>query len=403
MDHRVVTGIESALGWDGPSHLGKQFARGSLADLGLVGRILTPARLLDLIMRRSLANPQVRCFRKGTELHPDTYLSQDVTSRGQSIRMVNMRRLRSHLREGVTLILDRAHVFDPTLEVVYRAIQWWSGERVSINLYLTTNADEGFGLHWDDHNVLAIQLSGEKEWEVRGASRAAPMFRDAARNDEPSDDVIWSGTTRAGDVIHIPRGYWHKASRSGRDSGHSLHMTLGFTNPTGVGWLSWMADWSREFELFRHDLDPSADPDQQQTQHRKLTDTAVQLLGSRSPADFLAARHKDAVPARHVPFVEPLGPLESVVCVTEFPPRINEQGANVEVVAAGRKLTLAAKALPALRLLLSGQPVNLDEAVGMVGDVVKQVAEILTEEEMCASLTPELSSGYTGLVTSPVR
>lgn len=41
-----------------------------------------------------------------------------------------------------------------------------------------------------------------------------------------------------GDVLHIPRGYWHMAGRDGRGSGHSLHMTLGFATRTGACWLS---------------------------------------------------------------------------------------------------------------------------------------------------------------------
>ena len=61
---------------------------------------------------------------------------------------------------------------------------------------------------------------------------------------------------------------------------------------------------------------------------------------------------------------------------------------------------LAAKALPALRLLLSGTPVGLAQAADETGVDVEQLADILIEEELCAELTPELSSGFTGLVTT---
>src|SRR5205823_9167280 len=103
----------------------------------------------------------------------------------------------------------------------------------------------GFRLHWDDHDVLIVQLAGEKQWEVRGPSRTAPLYRDADRNDQPSDDIVWAGTMRVGDVMHIPRGYWHQATRNGNGAGKSLHMTFGFAKRTGVSWLSWLADWSR--------------------------------------------------------------------------------------------------------------------------------------------------------------
>ncbi|WP_329091668.1 JmjC domain-containing protein [Streptosporangium sp. NBC_01469] len=394
MDHRLVTGIEEALGWDGPDHLGARFARGSLRDPDLATRMLSPTRILDLVMRRSLGSPQIRCFRDGQELHPGKYLSHDMNSPGQAIGMVNMRYLGNLLREGVTMVLDRANVFDPTLEVACRAIQWWSGERVTVNIYLTTNGADGFGLHWDDHDVLVVQLSGEKDWEVRGMSRAAPLYRDTAQNNEPSEETIWAGTMNAGDVMHIPRGHWHQAGRSGRGSGHSLHMTLGFTTRTGAGWLSWLTDWSRENELFRRDLDRSTNPEQ----HSALVEAAVRLVESRSPADFLAAREQDVAPPRHVPFLETFGQIASVVCVSEFRPQLRDHGQTVEVLASGKKLTFKAKALPALRLLLSGHPVHLERAADTVGAEVHQLAEILTKEELCATLTPELAAGYTGLV-----
>lgn len=133
-----------------------------------------------------------------------------------------------------------------------------------------------------------------------------------------------------------------------------------------------------------------------------MTAAAAQLVGERSPADFLATYEQETTLPRNVPFLDILGPLEAVVCTTHFPPRIHESGETVDVVASGKKLTLAAKALPALRLLLSGRPVELEGAAAVVGAEVTEVAEILVKEELCAVLTPELSSGYTGLVTNAV-
>ncbi|MFD5087342.1 JmjC domain-containing protein [Kitasatospora sp. NPDC058406] len=400
MKHRLVRGVEDALGWDGPGLLGKAFARGSLRDVELVERMLTPQGLLDMVMRRSLANPQFRCFRGGEELHPKAYLSPQISLRGQSIPMADMRRLGNLLHEGATIVLDQANVFDPTMEVACRAMQWWSRENVQVNVYLTTNDAAGFDLHWDDHDVLIIQLAGEKDWEVRGASRQAPLYRDADRNNTPSDEIVWTGAMQAGDVMHIPRGYWHQASRVGRSQGRSMHMTLGFAKRTGVNWFSWLADWSRETELFRRDLDRWGEPGERAAQQRELAAAAARVITARSPADYLAVREREAVTPRHVPFLEIFGPLEAAVCITDFPPLIEENGDTVAVLAAGKKLTFTAEALPALHVLLSGRPVRLAEAVRSVGDEVGLLARILTEEELCAGLTPELFSGYTGLVTN---
>ncbi|MFJ8795884.1 JmjC domain-containing protein [Streptomyces sp. NPDC102462] len=397
MEHQLIKAIETALGWHGVDELGKCFMRGSIDDPALVSRILTPNRLLDIAMRRSLNRPQFRCFQKGEEVHPAVYYTDTVSPRGQSIPMVDMRSLGRLLGEGATLILDQVNVFDPTMEVACRALQWWSHERVQVNAYLTTNDAAGFPLHWDDHDVLIIQLAGEKEWEVRGTSRKVPMYRDSDPNNTAAEEIVWAGVMKTGDVMHIPRGHWHQATRNGHGSGKSLHVTFGITKRTGASWLAWLGDWCREHEIFRRDLDRAHGRGTE-----ALTDAAVRLIGERPPAEFLAAYEQTTALPRHVPFLDILGPLDAAVCTTHFPPQIRENGETVDVVASGKKITLTAKAVPALCLLLSGRPVPLEQAAAVVGAEVVEVAEILVKEEMCAPLTPELSSGYTGLVTNAV-
>ncbi|SEK66105.1 JmjC domain-containing protein [Streptacidiphilus jiangxiensis] len=395
MEHRLVTAIERALGWSSVEPLGRGFVRGHIQDEALPARIMTPNSLLDMVMRRSLARPQFRVFREGQEVHPAIYYTDSVSPRGQSISMVNMHALGRLLREGATVILDQANVFDPAMEVACRALQWWSRERVQVNAYLTTNDADGFPLHWDDHDVLIVQLAGEKQWEVRGTSRPVPMYRDADPNSTPPDQFLWQGTMRAGDVMHIPRGHWHQATRNGSGSGQSLHVTFGITQRTGASWLTWLGDWCREQEIFRRDLDRTVGAD---TGH--LAQATAELIRQRTPADYLASyEHQTNLP-RHVPHLDIFGPLTAVVCTTHFPPRLDETGSAVEVVTSGKKLTFAAKARPALELLLSGQPVDLEQAALAAGAQVRELAAILVEEEICAPLTAELSSGYTGLVTT---
>lgn len=400
MEHRLVRAVEQSLAWEGPGPLGREFARGRIDDVGIVRRLLTPHRLLDLVMRRSLANPQFRCFRGGEELHPDRYLTRHVSPRGQAVPMADMRLIGELLRGGATLVLDQTNVFDPTMEVACRALQWWSREHVQANVYLTTNDASGFDLHWDDHDVLIVQLAGEKRWEVRGASRPVPLFRDAERNNTPSQETVWSGTLTAGDIMHIPRGHWHAATRVGQGEGLSTHVTFGFAQRTGVSWLSWLADRSRQEEAFRHDLDRWGAVGGCDAQRRALVARATLLAEERGPADFLRTREQETPAGRHIRSLPVLGPLEAVACVSEFPPLIEYDDRTVVVRASGRQLTFASRALPALRLLLDGGPVHLDEAAHLVGGEVGALAEILVQEELCATLTPELSSGYIDLVTN---
>lgn len=399
MDHLVVQSIEKALGWDSAAPMGQTFAHGTLADPALCTRLLTPHRFLDLVMRRELAPPQLRCLRDGTDVHPDAFIQRQVTRRGQSLSLVNMDRLGRLLEGGCTLILDALDLFDPRMEVACRALQWWSRELVQVNTYLTTGSASGFGLHWDDHDVIVVQLAGEKSWEVRGLSRPAPLYRDAAPNVDPPDDIVWAGTLRAGDVMHIPRGYWHQATRADRGEGYSLHVTFGFMQRTGIDWLTWLADRAREREVFRHDLDRWSDDDGRADQARGLQAELSGLVHSYPPDAYLTARAQQQPPPRQVATWGVFGPPSQVVCVTDFPPTIEQDDAAVTVTAVGKRLTFAARAEPALRLLLSGEPVGLAAVTDATGVDAAAVAAPLLKEGICAELTDALSSAYTDLPT----
>jgi hypothetical protein len=353
-------------------------------------------RLLDLVMRRSLTTYGLRCLVGGVDLNPREYLSLSPARRGQSAPMADMRRIGSLLQSGCSLILDMAHLFDPTLEVACRALQWWAHEFAQVNIYLTTGDAAGFNRHWDDHDVIVVQLAGEKSWEVRGTSRPVPMYRDAVPNPTPPEDIVWAGTMQAGDVMHIPRGYWHQATRENRGDGYSLHATFGFTQRTGVHWLEWLADQAREHEIFRYDLDRFGSGYEHRSQQLALTDEAVRLVATRSIQEFLDHRAQDQPTARHVATHGLFGAPSAAVCVTEFPPVVEARDDLVTVRGAAREITLHARALPAVRLLLSGKPVTVADVSDATGVDASELADVLVAEGICAEVTEALAAGYAG-------
>ncbi|WP_246009961.1 hypothetical protein [Actinokineospora cianjurensis] len=95
------------------------------------------------------------------------------------------------------------------------------------------------------------------------------------------------------------------------------------------------------------------------------------------------------------------GPAEDIVCVTEFPPSIQVADDRIVVRAAGKEMELAKTAEVAIRLLLSGNPVNLAEANHTIGPEVGKLAEVFLNAGLCGELTAELASGYQGLTPHP--
>jgi hypothetical protein len=133
-------------------------------------------------------------------------------------------------------------------------------------------------------------------------------------------------------------------------------------------------------------------------QAQTLAKAACQLVTSASPEEFFAAREQQQLAPRRVCTRGVFGPPAAVACVTDFPPRLHHCGDTITVHSAGKKITVAAKAEPALRMLLCGQPVDLAAVSAATRVDEAKLADVLIEEGLCAEVTDELLSGYTGLI-----
>lgn len=83
MEHRLVTGIEKALGWGGPGPVGTAFARGHLADSDLITRLMTPNRLLETIRHRHLATLSCAATPRETRYTPHSSCPPTSTGAGK--------------------------------------------------------------------------------------------------------------------------------------------------------------------------------------------------------------------------------------------------------------------------------------------------------------------------------
>ncbi|MBS2533837.1 hypothetical protein KGQ20_13775 [Catenulispora sp. NF23] len=225
-------------------------------------------------------------------------------------------------------------------------------------------------------------MAGQKSWEVRGTSRPHPMYRDVERHTEPPEDVIRAGIMSLGDVMHIPRGYWHTATRVGSGDGYSLRVALGTTR------LNHLSDVVRVNDMFRTDLegDGAADP-------RLLITGLSNLAIGHHPANYLADLRATTPAPRLMPYVSAFGPLHGLAAVTEFERAITSTKDAIAVVAVGRHLTFASTTEGAVRTMLSGNPVDVIGA-----DDTWTLAAHLLKEGVCEPLTVESFSGYIDLV-----
>ena len=143
---------------------------------------------------------------------------------------MNMAAIIKALDEKKSLLLINLHRLDPRVGALCRQIAndfrehgLVLGKPVRANAYFTPPRAQGLDPHYDDHDVLVLQLHGSKRWrihhEVKWPRRpmADPLPREFVMA-KPQELTLTPG-----DVLYLPRGFVHEAAAL---EGASLHLTL---------------------------------------------------------------------------------------------------------------------------------------------------------------------------------
>jgi ribosomal protein L16 Arg81 hydroxylase len=144
-------------------------------------------------------------------------------------------RLYAQFRDGATVVMEFLHERWKPLADLCAALSRQFSARVQANGYLTPPNAQGFATHYDTHDVLVVQLAGQKRWQMFGSPTRLPLIGQPYREDrdaprEEPRDILMS----AGDLLYVPRGFVHKAVSM---DATSLHLTLGVLSTTYAGVL----------------------------------------------------------------------------------------------------------------------------------------------------------------------
>ncbi|WP_161993732.1 cupin domain-containing protein [Muricoccus nepalensis] len=145
---------------------------------------------------------------------------------------IDPHRLFRRFDAGATLVVSQFHEAHPPLARFCRGLEKFFLHAVQANVYLTPAGAQGFKTHFDTHDVLVLQVSGEKRWRLlAGQPLPLPTRR------TPWDSGLYAAagaaeevTLRPGDALYVPRGTLHDAAA--QPAGEpSLHVTIGLLEP----------------------------------------------------------------------------------------------------------------------------------------------------------------------------
>jgi bifunctional lysine-specific demethylase and histidyl-hydroxylase NO66 len=129
--------------------------------------------------------------------------------------------------QGHTIILHSLQYSAPSLFDWLETIEAQLRHPIQANAYLSPPESQGFGIHYDTHDVFIVQVEGRKHWRVwKEPAYPAPLSHENRAKDPGMDGrpTVIDRVIEPGEIIYIPRGFYHEA-RSVESA--SLHLTLG--------------------------------------------------------------------------------------------------------------------------------------------------------------------------------
>jgi hypothetical protein len=330
---------------------------------------LLPWRVLNRILEQHrLDHPRMRLTREGQPVPSAFYLSHQTNRRRPNLPIprVKAAELTRELREGATLVLDAVDELHPPVTEIAESLERLFRVRIQVNAYAGWRTSHGFDLHWDDHDVFILQVAGRKQWKVYGMTRKYPLTVDVDSTVEKPDTPLWEGMLEDGDLLYIPRGWWHVATPLDEPT---LHLTVGVNNVTGADLLSWFVNRLRSHEDVRRDLPQFASHDERTALMQRLRQMLIEEWRPELLDQYLAdldsrsqPRARMNLPWGATPDVLP--PPDERFCVrwsSARRPKVTEAHGEIHVVARGRKWRFAVAAAPLIDKLVSGRSYTVAE------------------------------------------
>lgn len=328
--------------------------------------LLPWGELNRLLAEHRLDDPRLRLSKDGRTISSHEYTNYFPTRRGNSIPRLIPDKLNKELINGATLIIDAVdELFEP-IKRLSQNLEFIFNETIQVNAYLGWGNTTGFDTHWDDHDVFILQVFGKKKWYIYGETRKYPLYRDVEIDKIKPQKPIWKKTINAGDIIYLPRGWWHNAIPCNEPS---LHLTFGVTNRTGIDFYNWISEILLKDEFFRKDIPLLKSKAEQVTYLNQFSEKLNTIVKQISLDEFLNNHNSNSVVRQRftLPFsvhkASKLSKNSTIVLTISRQIHIKTSGNSLSFVANGNEWIFSLLTKPFFDLLFKKRECLIEEAI----------------------------------------
>jgi ribosomal protein L16 Arg81 hydroxylase len=205
-----------------------------------------------ILEEHRLEPPLVMLRKEDNDIDPTEYLDYIRTPYENTLPIINVAKLASLMRDGATLSLHEMHWIHRPLSLLLGNLGRQFTGPCDVILFASFGNTRAIAPHEDGDDQFILQLAGRKYWQVYGPNEPNPIRKPIwHESTEPKRPPIWEGMLNAGDVLYMPRGWWHEV-RSVNEP--SLHLAVGLPVNTPMDLIHWALPVLAKQDVLRENL-----------------------------------------------------------------------------------------------------------------------------------------------------
>ena len=264
--------------------------------------------LTALITADALSGGTVRAMRRDRDL-PLEMLTRAAGRAGQ--RTLVPEALQQACRQGLSLVVNEINEQVPAIAAMNAMLERHLRCNVLTNAYVSYEQEGAFSAHYDNHDVLILQVHGRKRWWCHGQVDPYPVRTRIFPTASSLPPAEWEGVLEPGDVLFVPRGDVHHAAAFEAEA--SVHLTVTMLPPQGTDLLRWLGKRSESEELARRSIPAGSTADELAGWTEAYRQMLHAMVDATDLADFLADADRARAPVRPLNLAPPQAPLPTTV------------------------------------------------------------------------------------------
>jgi len=192
-----------------------------------------------------------------TTIPPAQYSQSAMSRDGATTLQPIAAKVQEWVARGASVVMNDVDSLTPGLAGVSAALEGAGLGKAQANVYISWQSHKAFHAHYDTHDVWAVQVEGEKTWNIWEGRAEWPVphaiFRGQPQefHEKAKGALRFKAHLKKGDLLYLPRGWYHDALA---EAPNSVHIAYGVHAPMGVDFMGLLTERAFHDAEFRKPL-----------------------------------------------------------------------------------------------------------------------------------------------------